>query len=249
MPERATPQAFLLPPAPAVGCGLTFDLTGEGNSARRALEGLDPVGMIGIGTPFGAVPGLRSFPAIPGKAPSTQRSLWAFVGGATQGDVLDRARSLRAALEGCFTVTEEVWTFCHRGEGVITGYEDGTENPEAAAAEIALVSAQGEGRDGGSFVAVQTWVHDLSRFAAVSLAWPDATMLRRSMPFGDTSRQGLYFVAYGNTLDRFERVLRRMSGLDDGVVDALFDFSRAVTGGYYWCPPLRKGRLDLRELS
>jgi hypothetical protein len=29
----------------------------------------------------------------------------------------------------------------------------------------------------------------------------------------------LYFVAYGESLDRFERVLRRMEGVEDGIVD------------------------------
>ncbi|MBS1138382.1 MAG: Dyp-type peroxidase, partial [Proteobacteria bacterium] len=31
--------------------------------------------------------------------------------------------------------------------------------------------------------------------------------------------------------------------------DALFSFSRPVTGGYYWCPPLTGGMLDLRRLG
>ena len=43
--------------------------------------------------------------------------------------------------------------------------------------------------------------------------------------------------------------LRRMAGLDDGIVDALVGFSRPVSGGYYWCPPLRDGRLDLAALG
>ena len=50
-------------------------------------------------------------------------------------------------------------------------------------------------------------------------------------------------------LDTFERQMRRMAGLDDGIADALFTFSRPVTGGYYWCPPLRGGRPDLRILG
>jgi putative iron-dependent peroxidase len=78
---------------------------------------------------------------------------------------------------------------------------------------------------------------------------PPAFMLRRSMPWGDAQRHGLYFIAYGATLDAFERVLLRMSGAADGVADALFGFSRPVTGGYYFCPPLRDGRLDLRALG
>jgi putative iron-dependent peroxidase len=78
---------------------------------------------------------------------------------------------------------------------------------------------------------------------------PTAFMLRRSMPYGDVSEQGLYFVAYGATLDAFERVLHRMAGLDDGVPDALFRFSRPVTGGAYWCPPVQGDRLDLTLLG
>jgi len=64
-----------------------------------------------------------------------------------------------------------------------------------------------------------------------------------------SAEHGLYFVAYVAALDQFERVLRRMAGLDDGVVDGLLRFSRAATGGFYWCPPLEGGRLDLRALG
>lgn len=77
---------------------------------------------------------------------------------------------------------------------------------------------------------------------------PEAFMLRRSMPWGDVREHGLVFVAFGATLDPYERVLRRMAGLDDGIVDGLFSFTRPVSGGYYFCPPLRGGRLDLRAV-
>jgi len=78
---------------------------------------------------------------------------------------------------------------------------------------------------------------------------PNAFLLRRSMPWGDVREHGLYFVAYAATLEPYERILRRMAGLEDGVADALLKFSRAVTGGYFWCPPVRDGRLDLRALG
>ncbi|MFT3766859.1 MAG: Dyp-type peroxidase [Minicystis sp.] len=78
---------------------------------------------------------------------------------------------------------------------------------------------------------------------------PPAFMLRRSMPWGGAGEQGLYFVAYGESLDRFERVLARMSGREDGIPDALLGFTRALSGGYYWCPPVRDGRLDLSRLG
>jgi porphyrinogen peroxidase len=78
---------------------------------------------------------------------------------------------------------------------------------------------------------------------------PPAFVLRRSMPYGGIAEHGLYFIAYGESLDRFERQLRRMAGRDDGIVDGLLAFTKAVTGGYYFCPPVQGDKLDLRALG
>lgn len=78
---------------------------------------------------------------------------------------------------------------------------------------------------------------------------PAAFMVRRSMPWVSDLDQGLEFIAYGKSFDAYERVMRRMAGVDGGASDALFRFSRPVSGGYYWCPPLAGGRLDLRLLN
>ena len=78
---------------------------------------------------------------------------------------------------------------------------------------------------------------------------PEAFMLRRSMPWSEGLRCGLMFVAFGKSFDAFEVQLKRMVGAEDGIVDALFGFTRPVTGAYFWCPPMREGRLDLRALG
>ena len=78
---------------------------------------------------------------------------------------------------------------------------------------------------------------------------PEAFVLRRSMPWLEGANAGLQFVAFGGSLDAYEAQMRRMTGLDDGIIDALFQFSRPVTGAYYWCPALRDGRLDLAPLG
>jgi putative iron-dependent peroxidase len=78
---------------------------------------------------------------------------------------------------------------------------------------------------------------------------PPAFMVRRSMPWGGTRERGLYFVAYGRSLDAYERALRRMMGMEDGIVDRLLSFTRAVSGGYYWCPPTTGDALDLSALA
>jgi len=78
---------------------------------------------------------------------------------------------------------------------------------------------------------------------------PNGFMLRRSMSFATDRIKGLEFISCVAHLDTFERQMRRMAGLDDNIADALFKFSRPVTGGYYWCPPVRGGRVDLRALG
>jgi putative iron-dependent peroxidase len=39
-----------------------------------------------------------------------------------------------------------------------------------------------------------------------------------------------------------------MTGEEDGIVDSLFRFSRPLTGSFYYCPPVKEGRLDLSSL-
>ncbi len=78
---------------------------------------------------------------------------------------------------------------------------------------------------------------------------PEAFVVRRSMPWADASGEGLMFVAFGKSLDAFEAQLRRMVGEEDRIVDGLFRFSRPVSGGYFWCPPLSNGGLDLAALG
>jgi putative iron-dependent peroxidase len=214
----------------------------------------------------------------PGVAfPSTQGAVWLAFGGSDPGETIHRARRALAMLGDGFFVEEDVLAFQHGGGRDLSGYEDGTENPKGErAAEVAIarggtsfVAAQrwvhdlarlermgaderdlviGRHRASNEEIADAPSSAHVKRSAQESFD-PPAFMLRRSMPYGSVSEHGLYFVAFGATLDPFERVLRRMAGLDDGVTDALMRFSRAVSGGYYVCPPLRDGRLDLASLG
>lgn len=78
---------------------------------------------------------------------------------------------------------------------------------------------------------------------------PEAFVLRRSMPWAEGNAGGLMFVAFGHSFDAFEAQLTRMVGLEDGITDALFDFTQPVSGAYFWCPPLKNGKLDLSPLG
>lgn len=62
-------------------------------------------------------------------------------------------------------------------------------------------------------------------------------MWRRSVPFGDTSEHGLYFVAFACELDRHDYLLRRMYGIaDDTIKDRLLEFSRPVMSSWWYVP-------------
>jgi putative iron-dependent peroxidase len=62
---------------------------------------------------------------------------------------------------------------------------------------------------------------------------------RRSTPFGSVLEQGLNFVAFSNDFELYDVLLRRMFGLaEDGLVDRMTEFTRPVTGAYYFAPSL-----------
>jgi hypothetical protein len=42
--------------------------------------------------------------------------------------------------------------------------------------------------------------------------------------------------------------LLRLLPLEDGIADALFKFTRPLTGAYFWCPPVKGKKLDLSAL-
>lgn len=209
------------------------------------------------------VPGLKEFPDLDGAKvaiPATPAALWCWLRGEDTGELVHLTRQIEYALAPALRLEHVVDGFRY-GQGPnghgrdLTGYEDGTENPHDEAAVLAaLVDSDRAGLASGNFVAVQQWVHDWAAFDAISGSaqesfTPEAFVLRRSMPWAQGSQSGLVFVAFGQSFDAFEAQLRRVAGLDDGIVDALFQISKPVTGAYFWCPPLREGRLDLQALG
>ncbi|MGZ4132214.1 MAG: Dyp-type peroxidase [Actinomycetota bacterium] len=64
-------------------------------------------------------------------------------------------------------------------------------------------------------------------------------IFRRSVPYGTVAEHGLYFVAFSADPSRFDSMLARMFGTaGDGVHDRLTEFSRPVSGAYYFAPSL-----------
>lgn len=284
-------QPGILAPVPPLARYLTFHLRHQPDltaalealqtlaDGERIVVGLGKSLLLQLGVTQPALPGFPAYTTAAVSIPATPADLWCWLRGEDRGELLLLAQLLEEALAPGFALTQVTDAFRYQEGRDLTGYEDGTENPEGADAEAAaFIHGQGEGLDGGSVVAVQHWRHDMTAFRAMSghaqdamigrrrsdneeLAdapesahvkrtaqesfTPEAFVLRRSMPWTEGQEAGLVFVAFGHTAQAFAAQLRRMAGVEDGIADALFRFTKPVTGGYFWCPPMRNGRIAL----
>ncbi len=288
-------QQGILTPISSAGRYLSFTLS-DADAAPRvlaalrdAVDGRDTV--VGVGPSLvqalgKRIDGLKEFPdlSVPGApVPSTPAALWVWLRGEDHGDVVLRSRALERLAAPAFALDSAANAFRYADDRDLSGYEDGTENPEGdEALDAAFVAGKGAGLDGSSFVAVQQWVHDFDKMAAIpgsemdniigrrqddneeledAPAYahvkrteqesfnPEAIVLRRSAPWADERRAGLYFVAFGFSFRAFEVQMRRMVGAVDGIHDGLFRFTQPITGAFFWCPPMKDGKLDWSALG
>jgi len=123
------------------------------------------------------VPGLDVFPALSANGidiPSTPSALWCWLKGTDRGELYHESRELMALLEPAFVLDDVIDAFKFKDSRDLSGYEDGTENPVGDdAVASAIVTGQGKGLDGSSFVAVQQWLHDLDVMSAMDDAQRD----------------------------------------------------------------------------
>jgi Dyp-type peroxidase family len=144
--------------------------------------------VLGIGaTSVAAVDGridglveLRDGAAAGAVVPSTPAAPWLWLRGSDRGELVPRTSALLAAARPAFVARDIVDAFVHADSHDLSGYVDGTENPQGERARAAaIVAGRDAGLDGGSFVAVQQWQHDLATFASLSRTQRDHTIGRR----------------------------------------------------------------------
>jgi putative iron-dependent peroxidase len=78
----------------------------------------------------------------------------------------------------------------------------------------------------------------IARVEIEDVAGNELPIYRRSVPYGTVAEHGLYFVAFSADRSRYDRMLARMFGMDDGQHDRIMEFSRPVSGAYYYAPSL-----------
>ncbi|HTH16406.1 MAG TPA: Dyp-type peroxidase [Magnetospirillum sp.] len=100
------------------------------------------------------------------QAPATPADLFLHIHSPRHDANLMLARAFVRSLASGADLVEEVMGFKHLGGRDLTGFVDGTENPEGdERAEVALVADASFA--GGSFVSIQRYVHDLAKWDAL----------------------------------------------------------------------------------
>lgn len=273
IPSWRALQSFRRLRAPDVSAGgVNFVLAFGPNFWRAICGAQEPQGL----APFQDIRGAG------GKhVPARQHDAWIWINGSTPDVTFDHARAAWLAVRDVALLAAEQPAFVYRDSRDLTGFTDGTANPEPLEAPNVALIPPGLPGEGGSHVLVMRWVHDLDAFHGQSVAEQERVfgrtkpnseelgadqmaidahiarvqvmesgseleIYRRSVPYGTVAEHGLYFVAFSADRTRFDRMLARVFGTaEDGVRDHLTDFTRPVSGAFYFAPSLT----TLRELD
>lgn len=179
-------QSGILQGNPPVARFLIFSLH-QAEAALTCLKELQPLVdgdslVLGLGQSLingleQSVDGLRTFPVISAAGldiPSTPAALWCWLRGSDCGELFHQSRLIESLLRPAFSMTSCLDSFQFDKNRDLSGYEDGTENPQGdEAIAAAIVQGKGPGMDGSSFVAVQQWLHDFDTFDAMSTEQQD----------------------------------------------------------------------------
>jgi putative iron-dependent peroxidase len=169
------------------------------------------------------------------QAKGTQEELLLWLTHDDKGKVWLAQYKARTALKGHMNVARETLTFIYGASLDMTGFIDGTGNPQGEAAErAAAIVPDGDPGAGGSFINAQRWVHDLDAWNEMSIqdqekvfgrTKPDSTRLDPQPDFSHLSHVEL---REGDTADaskpKRDEITRRSTpyALHDGTVGLYF---------------------------
>jgi len=171
-------------------------------------------------------------------------------------------------------LVEQVQAFRYLDGRNWTGFLIADENPRGRKKfAISLVGNDDEAFADGSYIHIQRYRHDMSKWRKLSDKHQQQVMgktkqhnmdvmgsgldshafrtkivgpggeypifLNQSMPYGDMTTQGLYFIACSNHPQAFKNLLHsRIYGDDNGHYDKLLDYSSAETGAAFFAPSI-----------
>lgn len=200
--------------------------------------------------------------------PATQHDIAVWVAGGANDVVFDAATDTTRALAAYATLAEETTGWGYHRDLDLTGFTDGTENPELSSAPSLVLVPEGEPGAAGSVLLLQRWPHDAAAWTALGDAdqaqvigrtkdtneelspRPETShvartdqetfghILRRNTAFGSVREHGTIFVGFAAGQAPLADMLASMAGTQGRPRDALTRFSHPETGAYYFVPSL-----------
>ena len=200
--------------------------------------------------------------------PATQHDAVLWLSGSGYDVVFETARAAIAELAPLASIAEETssWPYMHDRD--LTGFIDGSENPTLIEAPGIVLVPEGRPGAGGTILLLQKWEHDASSWESLSVEEQELVIgrrkadsvelegkpadshvastdqdvfgkiFRRNMPYGTVTDHGTMFVGFSRDQAWLARMLARMAGAEDGIRDALTNYTTVVSGAYYWIPPI-----------
>jgi putative iron-dependent peroxidase len=204
--------------------------------------------------------------------PSTQHDALVWLSGSAYDVIFDMARSVLHDVAGLASLVEETSSWPYRHDRDLTGFIDGSENPNLLDAPVSALLPEGVLGAAGSVLLLQKWKHKVDDWEALSVEQQERIMgrtkldsteleakasdshvartdqdefgkiFRRNMPYGNVDDHGTMFVGFSADQKRLSRMLDSMAGLITGTRDALTRFSQPLTGSYYFVPSVESLR-------
>jgi putative iron-dependent peroxidase len=201
--------------------------------------------------------------------PATQHDAVLWISGSAYDVVFDIAREAIAALEAVATLAEETSSWPYQHDRDLTGFIDGSENPDLIDVGELIAIPEGRPGAGGSILLLQKWSHDVTAWESLPVVeqelvigrTKDASVelddkpadshvartdqddfgkiFRRNMPYGTVADHGTMFVGFSADQRPLATMLESMAGIGDGVRDALTRYTQPLTGAYYFVPSIQ----------
>jgi putative iron-dependent peroxidase len=198
--------------------------------------------------------------------PATQHDAVLWLSGSAYDVVFDVARNAMAELQGLASIAEETSSWPYRHDLDLTGFIDGTENPDLIDAPELVLIPDGHPGAGGTILLLQKWAHDTAAWESLPVANqervigrrkldsveledkpPDShvastdqdrfgKIFRRNTPYGTVTEHGTIFVGFSSEQKPLSNMLESMAGLAGGARDALTRYTQPLTGAYYFVP-------------
>ena len=198
--------------------------------------------------------------------PATQHDAVLWLSGSAYDVIFEVARTAIAELRGLASAVEETSSWPYRHDRDLTGFIDGTENPNLIDAPELVLIPEGSPGAGGTILLLQKWSHDAHAWEALSDVEQEAVIgrrktdsvelddkpddshvastdqdvfgkiFRRNMPYGTVSDHGTMFVGFSSEQRPLAAMLESMAGLGGDAPDALTRYTKPLTGSYYFVP-------------